>query len=54
MKRKRMSNREFFERNREHFERSDRVHREWLERFEEREAAKRAAQHKSEDEAGTS
>ena len=44
MKKKRRSNREFFEQHREQFERSERVHREWLERFEEREAAKRAAQ----------
>ncbi len=43
MKKKRRTSREFFEHHREHFERSERVHREWLEQFEARDAAKRKA-----------
>jgi hypothetical protein len=49
MKKKRMSNREFFERHREHFERSDRIFREWLARYEARRKTEREATESSED-----
>lgn len=50
---KKRSSREFFERHREQFERTDQVFREWLERFEarrkaQRQAAKREAEQASE------
>ena len=44
MKKKRMSNREFFERNREQFERTDRLFRERLAYHEARRKAEREAQ----------
>jgi hypothetical protein len=43
MKKKRMSNREFFERHREQFERTDRLFRERLAYYEARRKAEREA-----------
>ena len=51
MKKKRMTNREFFERHREHFERSDQIFRDWLARYEARRKADAARGEPEEDKA---
>jgi hypothetical protein len=54
MKKKRRSNREFFERHREQFERTDRLFRDWLARYEARQKAERAGRGETEEQPGTS
>jgi hypothetical protein len=54
MKKKRMSNREFFERHREQFERTDRLFREWLARYEARQKAERVERGEPEESTGPS
>src|SRR4029450_8746293 len=54
MKRKKISNREFFERHREQFERTDRLFRDWLARYEARQKAERAERGEPEEQPGTS
>jgi hypothetical protein len=49
MKKKRMSNREFWERHRDQFERTDRLFRERLAYYEARRTAERAAQGEREE-----
>jgi hypothetical protein len=46
MRKKRRSSREFFERHREHFERSDEIFRRWVERYEARRKAERTAENR--------
>ena len=53
MKRK-ISNREFFELHREQFERTDRLFRDWLARYEARKEAERAERREHEERTGTS
>jgi hypothetical protein len=54
MKRKKISNREFFERHREQFERTDRLFRDWLARYEARQKPERAERGEPEEQPGTS
>lgn len=54
MKRKKISNREFFERHREQFERTDRLFHDWLARYEARKEVERAERREQEENAGTS
>jgi hypothetical protein len=54
MKKKRTSNREFWERHREQFERTDRLFRERIAYHEARRRAERAARGEPEESTGTS
>jgi hypothetical protein len=54
MKKKRISNREFFERHREQFERTDRLFRERLAYYDARRKAERAERGEPKEEEGTS